>query len=305
MTAIDSKIGIVVPTRNRPENIANLLASIEKSSIYPAVCIIVDASDFSYETPACSFPLLFETPSIRGQVKQRNYGIHLLREFGNVEYALLLDDDIVLEPDTIHEAIAGVGRYVSNDPGFVGFALNIINLRKSNHLFRRLLLYPKKPGIVTMSTFNSSLSNLDSDIESDWVLGGAALWNLDFLIRNPSDYPFSGKAYSEDLYYCSMVRCHARFAALSKAKCAHVDPYEIRNSDNICRSAYREGVNDAQIRVFIAKSFRQYSVPMTAIHILWVGFLGTMFGLALLDCAAFMLGIGRITGLMKSARIGK
>ena len=128
---------------------------------------------------------------------------------------------------------------------------------------------------------------------------------FDFLIKNPSDYPFSGKAYSEDLYYCSIVRDHARFAALSKARCAHIDFYEIKKADNISRLAYIEGVNDAKIRIFIAKNFRQYSVPMTAMHILWVGCLGVVFGSASLDRTAFMLGIGRITGLMKSTGIKK
>ncbi len=305
MIALNTKVGMVVPTRNRPENIANLLASIERSTIHPAVCIIVDSSDFAYEFPVCSFPLLFETPGIRGQVNQRNYGIRLLKEFADVEYALLLDDDIVLEPDSIREAIEGIGRYVSKDRRFVGFALNVVNLKKSNHIYRRLLLHPKKPGTVTKSTFCSSLSNLDSDAECDWVLGGAAVWNLDFLLKNPSDYPFSGKAYSEDLYYCSIVRDRARFAALSKARCAHVDYYEIKKADNTSRLAYIEGVNDAKIRVFIAKNFRQYSVPMTAMHILWVGCLGMVFGSAKLDRTALMLGIGRITGLMKSPGIKK
>src|SRR3972149_1187854 len=118
MITINTKVGIVVPTRNRPENIVNLLASIEKSTIHPVVCVIVDSSDFVYELPVCSFPLLFETPGIRGQVNQRNYGIRLLKKFGNVEYALLLDDDIVLKPQAISEAIAGIERYVNNDPGF-------------------------------------------------------------------------------------------------------------------------------------------------------------------------------------------
>ena len=303
MAMIDTKIGIIVPTRNRPENIRNLLASIERSTIHPAICIIVDSSDFIYKIPSCSFPLLLESPSLRGQVKQRNYGINLLKEFGGVEYALLIDDDIVLKPDAILEAITGVRRHASSDPRFVGFALNVTNLRKSNHLFRRLLLHPKKPGAVTMSTFCSSLSNLDSDTECDWVLGGAAIWNLDFLIKNPNDYPLTGKAYGEDLYYCSKVRGHARFTALSKAKCMHVDHYEIRISDNICRSAYHEGINDTRTRIFIARSFCQYSVSMTATHILWAGFIGAIFGLTVFDRTAFMLGIGRIAGLMKPRSI--
>ena len=146
MITNNTKVGIVVPTRNRPENIKNFLASIERSSIHPAVCV-VDSSDSAYELPVCSFPLLFETPGIRGQVNQRNYGIHLLKKFGGVEYALLLDDDIVLKPEAISEAMDGIKRYVRNDPGFVGFALNVINLRKSNHIYRRLLLHPKGLGL--------------------------------------------------------------------------------------------------------------------------------------------------------------
>ncbi len=39
---------------------------------------------------------------------------------------------------------------------------------------------------------------------------------------------------------------------------------------------------------------------MTVIHILWVGILGVVFGSVVLDRTAFMVGIGRIAGLIKS-----
>jgi len=297
MTLIDNRIGIVVPTRNRPLNVAQFLAAVEGSTIHPAVCIIVDASDFNYDVPACIFPLRLMRPGLRGQVKQRNYGISLLKEFGNIEYALLLDDDILLEPDAINEALAGAARYVNQDSGFVGFALNIVNMGKSSRLSRRLLLHPKQPGVVTRAAFGSSLCNLDRDIECGWVLGGAALWNLDFLIENPNNYPIQGKAYGEDFYYCSMMRAHARFAALSKARCRHIDQYGI--SAGSCRSLFGEGVSDTKVRMFIARKFPQYSVCLTIMHILWVGALGGGAGMVTCQCKAFMLGMGRLVGLVK------
>lgn len=299
MTLIDDRIGIVVPTRNRPLNVAKFLAAVERSTIYPAVCIIVDASDFDYDVPACTFPLRLMKPGLRGQVKQRNYGINLLKEFGNIEYALLLDDDILLEQDAISEALAGAARYVSQDSGFVGFALNIVNMGTSSRLSRRLLLHPKQPGVVTRAAFGSSLCNLDRDIECGWVLGGAALWNLDFLIENPNDYPLPGKAYGEDLYYCSMVYAHARFAAFSKARCLHMDQYEIKSTIYSCRSLFRESVSDSKARMFIARKFPQYSVSLTIMHILWVGFLGVISGIATFKCEAIVFGAGRIVGLLK------
>lgn len=297
MTLIDERIGIVVPTRNRSSNVSKFLEAVEKSTIHPAICIIVDASDYDYAVPFCTFNLRLVSPGLRGQVKQRNYGVNILKDFGNIEYALLLDDDILLEPETIAEALAGAARYVRKDPGFVGFALNIVNMGNSARLARRLLFHPQKPGVVSRAAFGSSLCNLDRDIECGWVLGGAALWNLDFLIQNPNNYPILGKAYGEDFYYCSMVRAHARFAALSKARCMHIDQYGINASN--CRSLLGEGISDTNVRMFIARRFSQYSITLTIIHVLWVGFLGAIFGMITGRCGTFMFGMGRLIGLVK------
>jgi glycosyltransferase involved in cell wall biosynthesis len=297
MTLIDSRIGIVVPTRNRPLNVLKFLAALERSTIHPAVCIIVDASDYNYAIPDCTFPLRLMRPGLRGQVKQRNYGICFLKEYSNIEYALLLDDDILLEPDAISEALAGASRYVSQDSDFVGFALNIVNMANSSGLFKRLLLHPRRPGVVTRAAFGSSLCNLDHDIECGWVLGGATLWNLDFLIHNPNDYPIEGKAYGEDFYYCSLVQAKAKFAGLAKAKCMHMDQYEI-NVDN-CRISLREGISDTNVRIYIARRFPQYSITLTIVYVLWVGFLGGVLGIVTVRCKTFMFGVGRLLGLVK------
>jgi glycosyltransferase involved in cell wall biosynthesis len=289
--------GVVIPTRNRPVNIHRLVLSLEHSTLQPTICVIIDSSDFSYDISSRNFQIIFVTPGVRGQVQQRNYGILLLQDFPDIEYVMFLDDDIVVAPSCLQEAMTAVEKYASLDTAFVGFALNIVNLKKSSHILRRLLLHPPNPGRVSQSAFCSSLSNLDYDMECEWVLGGAAVWSKKFLSRHLNDYPFKGKAYSEDLYYSSLVRNQARFFALARAKCRHEDNYEIASVPNSFRVAYREGVNDTRIRIYLAKRFPQYSVYLATLHTIWVSFVGVCFGIFSLNRNSCALGMGRLTGL--------
>lgn len=296
MTQSGVNFAIVVPTRNRPENVKNLLASIERSTIHPARCVVVDSSDFHYDLPTFSFPVLLATPKIVGQVGQRNYGVRLLNEGVSVDYVFTLDDDIIVEPESIGAALNGIRNFERIDHKFVGFALNIINMGSSASFFRRCMLYPRRPGVVTKSAFNSSLGSLESDMECDWVVGGAAVWRMDFISKNPSDYPFAGKAYAEDLYYCAKVRSRARFGAICNAKCSHLDSYGTRASGDVSYTAYREGFSDSSIRIHIAKIFPQFCAVLAVFHMLWVGLLGVGHGILFLDRAAFFLGVGRVAG---------
>ena len=297
-----SRVGIVVPTRNRSNNVLALLSALERSSVYPEVCLIVDSSDNEYSLPETSFPVLLLRPGIKGQVAQRNFGIDYLRETRSIEYALLLDDDIVLEKNAIREAIDSIQRFKEKDSLYVGFSLNITNFRNAGHLVRRLLLHPNKPGAVTKGAMNSSLCNANKDVECDWVLGGAAIWDLDFLCAHRNNYPFAGKAYAEDLYFSSKVHGHGKFAVISGARCGHFDQYR-SGFDSKCMPFYFEGEKETAVRVFIAASFPQYSETRAKFHILWIAVLGILSGVLTFKCAPFMLGIGRISGLIRARKI--
>lgn len=298
MHSIDPRIGVVVPTRNKHLNVISLLASLEKSTIHPAACIIVDASDYDYDVPFCSFHLEVLKPGIRGQVMQRNYGISVLGNIDTIEYVITLDDDIVIESDTIANAIVGIAEFTSLDSQFVGFSLNITNMKNSNGFLRRLIFHPKTPGVVTSAAFGSSLCNVSESVECGWVLGGAAIWNLCFINKNINDYPLSGKAYAEDFYFCSKIREQARFAVLANAKCLHIDQYENKAKGVDCRFYFREGFNDTKARIFIAKKFRQYSVVLAVLHTSWVGFLGVLSGALMFNSKSIAFGFGRIAGII-------
>lgn len=297
---VDVRVGVVIPTRNRPRNISKLLVSIEKSTLHPSLCVIVDSSSERYELPECSFNFLFVNPGITGQVNQRNYGFNIINQYSNIEYIFVLDDDIELDRFAISEALIGINKYLLSDDKFVGFSLNIKNLPSSATCAKKILLFTRKPGVVLKSSFNTALSNISCDFECDWVSGGAAVWRKDFICKNPNDYPFLGKAYGEDLYYCSKVRAIARFGAIHKSLCLHNDEYGRDYLLVGISSAYNEGLNDCLVRKFIAKKFPQYSLSLMKLHMLWVGLMGIGYGLISVKKIFVFVGLGRVAGLFQS-----
>lgn len=93
-------ISVVIPTRNRPERIRNVLASLARQTSPPAEVLVVDASDagvhdldaLANEFPTLPLTLLTSSPSV---CIQRNKGIEAARS----EWIFLCDDDIELPSD--------------------------------------------------------------------------------------------------------------------------------------------------------------------------------------------------------------
>jgi glycosyltransferase involved in cell wall biosynthesis len=297
MTNIAPNLGIVIPTRNRHRNLDQLLLYLDKSSMYPSRCIIVDSSDFLYRAPAVKFSLEVVRAPQKGQVRQRNHGISLLSLNSEIKYVLILDDDILLGEETIRQAMLRATICRGEDPQFVGFGLNLQTRRRD--ILSAIMLYPVAPGVVTRSCVGSAPKNLTQDISCDWVLGGCTLWDLNFLVSNPNDYPFEGKAYAEDLYFCSLVSHKAKFMALSEARCMHIDQY---NEANGLKELCFAGIDDVRVRLYISKRFSKYSQILTWLHLFWIGILGFFYGLITLRRERVFLGGGRVLGLLKITR---
>ena len=105
-------ISAVIPTRDRPEDLARLLASLRAQTSPLQEIIIVDAGDGSrtaeLERVFGDLPLkvLRSSPSV---CRQRNLGI---RNAGS-EFVFLCDDDMEVPPDYL-AAIAG---FLKANPG--------------------------------------------------------------------------------------------------------------------------------------------------------------------------------------------
>ena len=82
MTEFRHSIALIIPTRNRPELLSNLLQSLKEQTVQPDQVIIVDGSDQPIEpdikqflSPSVSYMRVFP-PSL---TKQRNEGIKALK----------------------------------------------------------------------------------------------------------------------------------------------------------------------------------------------------------------------------------
>jgi GT2 family glycosyltransferase len=111
---------VCICTRDRPSELAGVLASIAKST-YPVAHVVVsdDGCDPRTRTVCVDAPVdvHYAAGPRRGLAQNRNYGLGLIDE----DLVLFLDDDCLMRPDflsistrcvTEHEVKAGVGRVI-------------------------------------------------------------------------------------------------------------------------------------------------------------------------------------------------
>ncbi len=105
-------ISVVIPTRNRPGRIRNVLSSLAQQALPPAEVIVVDASDEGfYDANALAnefqtLPLVL-LPSAPSVCIQRNKGI----EAAKSDWIFLCDDDIELPTDHFQQLADHVAKH--------------------------------------------------------------------------------------------------------------------------------------------------------------------------------------------------
>lgn len=115
-----SRVGVIVASLSRPDNLEALLASLAEQTQIPAVVVL------SIEKPADAPPLAnppFEVQVIegpRGLTLQRNRGLDALR--GKVDYVLFVDDDYVPS----RYAIAGIAAFFDTHAEIAGISGRLI-----------------------------------------------------------------------------------------------------------------------------------------------------------------------------------
>lgn len=218
------KLAFVVPTKDRPDDLRRMLASLRAQTLLPDQIIVVDGSDPDVRHVVAEFPDLKADyvrvfpPSL---ARQRNAGMQQLR--ADIALAGYLDDDVVLEPDAIEKMLA----YWEHAPGDLGGTVfNITNTGPPNWVNVKRLFWLDHPaaGKVLPSGCTSILGNQRSDIETDWLCGGATVWTREVVERFPYDEWFQGTGYLEDVDYSYTVRGQYRLALVARARLAHYSP---------------------------------------------------------------------------------
>ena len=167
--------------------------------------------------------------AVRGQVAQRAEG------FRRATSALVmqLDDDLIVGETCIaslfaaiaddHQAAAGPKWY---DEGTGAYHSFLVPTGPRLTLFERLLYWVingskgYEPGAISLSGVNMGVPETPGTWNIEWLSGGCILhWRENLVMGN--FFPFTGKAYAEDLYHSRLLRARGiRLIRSGDASCA-------------------------------------------------------------------------------------
>jgi GT2 family glycosyltransferase len=221
---VQHKIAYVVPTKDRPDDLRKMLASVAAQSRLPDQVVVVDGSSPTIEGVLKDFPglsLTYVRVFPPGLAKQRNAGMAQVRS--EITIAGYLDDDLVLEPDATEKMLAfwekagpdvgGAAFCTANQPSASsGLSVGIGALFK---------IADRKPGILLSSGFQSQIPAIDETIETDWLYGGATIWRCEVVAEFSYDEWYVGTGYLEDVDYSYRVHQKYRLFVIGEARVNH------------------------------------------------------------------------------------
>lgn len=178
-----SDISVLTPTKDRPHKIVNLLDSlVAQTKQVGRVIVVGSGQDIhgiiqSYEK---KLNIEYYHSEIAGQIRQRKLGVTKLDS--KTKLVATLDDDIILKPDAIENLIS---FWNSKDKNTAGTGFNITNMQRHKYSWIKKVLYLslESPGRVISSGYTTSLVNINSDIKTNWLNGGATVWRQNILVE--------------------------------------------------------------------------------------------------------------------------
>lgn len=250
-----SDLAFLVPTKDRPEKIKNLLNSLVIQSTKCNRIIIIDGGE-SIENVVMSYkdrlPVEYYECKPPGQIRQRNMGIALLDN--RTRLVGSLDDDIVLMPDAVEKMIE-YWNTLPQETAAVSF--NIINCKPEKHTWLKGLmgLTGRQAGKVLRSGINTPILSINENISSQWVCGGATIWRQEILktyTNSPQDAMW---ASSEDLNFSYPIGKLYPLFICADAKVNHEHVYDLR----IKRKHRYYGRTETLWRFFFVESNQELS----------------------------------------------
>lgn len=228
------KIGYVIPTKDRPDDLHKLFVSLRAQTEAPRQIVIVDGSETPVQELVAAFqglPLTYVREYPPSLARQRNAGIAALAD--DVTVAGYLDDDLELAPDATEEMLT---FWNAAGPDVGGAAFTIVNQPLRNRgislLSDLFLLNGPAQGKVLSSGFATSIQPRDATLRTDWLYGGATLWRREVFEACRYDEWYIGHGYLEDLDYSYRVAQHYQLYVVAPARCWHW-PRPVRMEQNL------------------------------------------------------------------------
>ena len=217
------KLAILIATKDRSNELRNLLESISQSTLLPdKIVIVYSGQDISFLSPEFQSKLNIEIikSPIASQSFQKSLGIRSLKN--NYTWTLFMDDDLIMEKNSL-EILSSEYLNNPNYQSYVGFGLKVLNIsgRKLNLLEKIFLklfkLHSDKPGTITKSGHVQSYLLNTTEVEVSW-LNGLSVWNSKVLYEYPSKQTTIPYSAYEDVIFSYRVSRHGKLLFVPKVK---------------------------------------------------------------------------------------
>ena len=197
---------ILIPTRNRPNELSMLLRSVQKSTRLPKqVVVIASGQNVAHilDEFSKSLEITYLHTEVTGQIAQKRLGVELVSK--EVDWCLFLDDDLILGESALDLALSAARSYEKRDIVGIGLSLpplsRVLNVSKVNKKLLGLFkLSSSRPGEVLSSGHATSYLQETSVTETQW-LNGASMWKLEHAKNYGIDLPSTPYAACEDLIF--------------------------------------------------------------------------------------------------------
>lgn len=287
-------LALLVPTKDRPGKMKNLLDSLVLQTLQCNRIIIINGGE-SIESVVMQYkdrlPVEYYECKPPGQIRQRNMGISLLNE--GTKLVGSLDDDIVLMPDAVEKMIS-FWNTIPDESAAVSF--NIVNCKPEKHTWLKgfMGLTGSVPGKVLKSGINTPILSLTKNISSDWVCGGATIWRQEILKKYTNAPQYALWASSEDLNFSYPIGKKYPLFVCADAQVHHEHVYDLR----IKRKHRYYGRTETLWRFYFVESNKELS----RIAFLWsqITTIIARFikGTISLQSRHFQFGLGQIEGVV-------
>jgi GT2 family glycosyltransferase len=198
---------IIIPTRNRENELTNLLQALVKIKTVIDEIIIVDSSDNIFQNlyQFSKLKINYVQTDIKSAAIQRNIGMSLVKE--NCKLLAFLDDDVIPNKEYFNDLIYTLIK--NSATGVSGLAINSkknknFSSKKLATIFRLIfLLDSKKQGIVLKSGVNVPVKfegNTNKITKSQWLIG-CALWDFQKIKEVRFDTRLFGQSLGEDVIF--------------------------------------------------------------------------------------------------------
>ena len=201
---------LIIPTRNRSNQVNRLLAYFIKNNLSFNQILIVDSSDNQKNSfkindlKKLKAKVISSYPSAS---HQRNLGLAKVKKNSNL--VLFLDDDVIFYNSSFKEMNKYINK-INNIDDIAGIAFNLITHSKENLLLKRFKdldllkkfnIFSSLPGKVMQSGWHTKIENIKKDTYVQWLFSGATIYKKKVIKHRKFNETLGAYSYLEDLFF--------------------------------------------------------------------------------------------------------